>query len=172
VQNAAARADAGIGRPKTAKVEALCISDKKGVQKISILSAVFRADHGIEQDAHAGPWHRQVSLLAGKDIEFVRDTLPDIKPGDFAENVVICDIDLSPLGLGSRLRVGGDSGLGDLVWVPMVKSCGERLVLWTGAKHSGKTPAAMALAERARAAGFLPSPGCWRPRRCATRQTS
>ena len=90
-----------------AKVEALCLSEAKGMQKEPVPSAVFRADHGIESDAHAGPWHRQVSLLSAEAVESVREKLPDIGPGNFAENVVVSGVDLAGLGLGSRLRLGG-----------------------------------------------------------------
>jgi len=87
-------------------VEALCTSGKKGEQKRPVETAVFRTEHGIDGDAHAGPWHRQVSLLAVEDIEIVRQALPDVRPGAFAENVVVSGIDLAALGLGSRLRLG------------------------------------------------------------------
>ena len=87
-------------------VEALCTSGKKGEQKRPVETAVFRTEHGIDGDAHAGPWHRQVSLLAAEDVEIVRRTLPDVRPGAFAENVVVSGIDLAALGLGSRLRLG------------------------------------------------------------------
>jgi molybdopterin adenylyltransferase len=90
-------------------VEALCTSEGKGERKKPVPSAVFREDHGIESDAHAGPWHRQVSLLAAEDIESVRrNGLSDIEPGDFAENVIVAGLDLGELGLGSRLQLGGD----------------------------------------------------------------
>jgi molybdopterin adenylyltransferase len=88
------------------RIEALCVSDKKGVQKTTVQSAVFRADHGIEGDAHAGDWHRQLSLLASEDIATVREKIPDLKAGAFAENVILADLDLNSLGLGSRLRLG------------------------------------------------------------------
>ncbi len=90
------------------KVEAICTSEKKGEPKRPREAAVFLADRGIEGDAHAGPWHRQVSLLAAEDIETVRRTLPDVGPGAFAENVVASGIDLAALGLGSRLRLGAE----------------------------------------------------------------
>ena len=91
------------------KIDALCIGKKKGQRKHPVASVIFRADHGIEGDAHASPGHRQVSLLSSEDIETARRSgLPDIGPGDFAENVVISGIDLAPLGLGSRLRLGPD----------------------------------------------------------------
>jgi len=89
------------------KVETICIGTRTGERKLPVAAAVFRAEHGIEGDAHAGPGHRQVSLLAAEDIAVVRATgLPNIRPGDFAENLVISGIDLGRLGLGSRLQVG------------------------------------------------------------------
>jgi len=91
-----------------AKVEAICISEAKGEQKRPIEVAEFRRDSGIVGDAHTGPWHRQVSLLAAEDIETVRRKLPDIGTGDFAENVVVSGLALSRLGLGSRLRLGSE----------------------------------------------------------------
>jgi len=89
-------------------VAALCVSENKGERKRPIESAVFRADHGIEADAHAGPWHRQVSILSSEDIEPVKRQLPDITPGDFAENIILTGINLNTAGLGTRLRLGGD----------------------------------------------------------------
>jgi len=92
-----------------ARVDALCLSEKKGVQKTPVESAAFRADHGIVSDAHGGSWHRQVSILAAEDIETVRQKgLPDLAPGAFAENVVISGLDLGALGLGTRLRLGAN----------------------------------------------------------------
>ena len=88
------------------KVQALCVSQAKGEQKRPVESAEFRAGHGLVGDAHAGAWHRQVSLLAAEDIDSVRSRLPDIAPGAFAENVVLSGVDLSGLGLGSRLQLG------------------------------------------------------------------
>lgn len=90
-------------------VEALCIGENKGERKHPVDFAVFRSNHGIEGDAHAGPWHRQVSLLSHEDIETVRLAgLPDVSPGDFAENIVLSGLNLTSLGLGTRLRVGPD----------------------------------------------------------------
>jgi molybdenum cofactor synthesis domain-containing protein len=89
------------------KIEAICISGKRGERKTPIPSADFRAGHGIESDAHAGPWHRQVSLLTLEDIASMRQRgLPDPAPGDFAENVTASGFDLSACGLGTRLRLG------------------------------------------------------------------
>jgi molybdenum cofactor synthesis domain-containing protein len=91
-----------------ARVEALCTSAAKGDRKKPAASAVFRAGHGIEGDAHAGPWHRQVSLLAAEDIAAVRKSLGDLAPGDFAENVIVSGLDLAGMGLGTRLWLGQD----------------------------------------------------------------
>ena len=89
------------------RVEAVCISEQKGERKQRLSSAVFVENHGIERDAHAGPWHRQVSLLAAEDVQAMKEKgLPDLKPGDFAENVLVTGVRLSELGLGSRLRLG------------------------------------------------------------------
>ena len=89
------------------RVEAICISLEKGQRKVPLPEAHFVAGHGIRDDAHAGTWHRQVSLLAAEEIERVRrGGLQNLKPGDFAENVVFSGLDLGCLGLGSRIRLG------------------------------------------------------------------
>ena len=95
----------------TGVIVAICISERKGERKKPVESAVFRAGHGIEGDAHAGPWHRQVSLLSAAAIETVRRSLPGIAPGDFAENVVISGLDFREIGLGTRLRLGASAVL-------------------------------------------------------------
>lgn len=91
------------------RVEAVCIAAAKGERKRPAASAVFRAGFGIEGDGHAGPGHRQVSLLSAADIEAVRRSgLADLAPGDFAENVILSGLDLACIGLGTRLRLGAD----------------------------------------------------------------
>ncbi len=90
------------------KVEHICISESKGERKTPVESAVMCAGSGIESDAHCGSWHRQVSILAAEDIAMVRENLPDIKPGDFAENLIVSQCELASLGLGSLLRIGSD----------------------------------------------------------------
>ena len=90
------------------KVEAICTGVKKGGKKTPQPMARLVADHGIENDAHAGSGHRQVSLLTAEDIA----TMPlAVKPGDFAENLIVSGVDLAGLGLGSRLRLGGEAEL-------------------------------------------------------------
>ncbi len=84
----------------------VCISAKKGIAKHEIPSANIVVGHGMEGDAHAGDWHRQVSLLAHVDIEFMRAKGLTLKPGAFGENLVIAGVDTDELGVGSQLRVG------------------------------------------------------------------
>jgi len=90
-----------------AKVISINISEKKGMRKKPVDTAVIRQDYGIEGDAHAsGSWHRQVSLLAVESIEKMRGMGLDVGPGDFAENITTEGIDLPVLPLGTRLTVG------------------------------------------------------------------
>lgn len=89
-----------------ATVEAVCTSDKKGVVKKEQERVTLKADWGIEGDAHAGAWHRQVSLLAFESIALVREVLPTLKKGAFAENIITRGMDLESLGIGKRLQIG------------------------------------------------------------------
>ena len=82
------------------------VSTAVGVPKTPVERAVLRENYGIEGDAHAGEWHRQVSLLADEDIETMRGRGVDLTPGIFAENLTTLGIDLSRLSVGSRLRIG------------------------------------------------------------------
>jgi molybdenum cofactor synthesis domain-containing protein len=84
----------------------VCISAKKGIAKHEVPSANIVVEHGMEGDAHAGDWHRQVSLLAHVDIEFMRAKGLTLKPGAFGENLVIAGVDTDELGVGSQLRIG------------------------------------------------------------------
>jgi molybdopterin adenylyltransferase len=84
----------------------LCVSANKGIAKHEVPSANFLVEHGVEGDAHAGEWHRQVSLLAYSDIESMCAKGLTLKPGAFGENLVIDGIDTDELGVGSQLRIG------------------------------------------------------------------
>jgi MOSC domain-containing protein YiiM len=87
-------------------IEAVCTSHKKGIVKKSRPEVFCKEAWGIEGDAHAGDWHRQVSLLAGESIDKVKETLPTLKDGAFAENIITRGIELSGLKIGARLKVG------------------------------------------------------------------
>ncbi len=83
-------------------VIAVCVSEHKGTQKTNVNSAVFIEDWGIEGDAHAGNWHRQVSLLSHDKIEDFRARGAEVKDGAFGENLVVSGIDFRILPLGTR----------------------------------------------------------------------
>ena len=89
-----------------AYVEAVCTSHKKGIVKREQEKVVLKENFGIEGDAHAGDWHRQISLLAGESIDTVKETLPTLKNGAFAENIITRGLDLTQLSIGDRLKVG------------------------------------------------------------------
>lgn len=90
-----------------AKVLAVCVSDRKGVQKRPVESAVLIKEHGIEGDAHAGPWHRQVSLLAQESIDKMTAMgIEGLDSGKFAENITTEGIVLHELPVGTKLRIG------------------------------------------------------------------
>ncbi len=87
-------------------VEAVCTSSKKGIVKQEQQRVSLKAGWGIDGDAHAGDWHRQVSLLASESIELVREVLPTLQRGAFAENIITRGIALEKLGIGSRIQIG------------------------------------------------------------------
>jgi MOSC domain-containing protein YiiM len=82
-------------------------SEKKGVPKTPVKEARLRKDWGIEGDSHAGPWHRQVSLLAQESVDKMTALgIPGLTPGIFAENVTTQGITVHTLPVGARLRLG------------------------------------------------------------------
>ena len=86
------------------KVIAVCISEKKGTQKHPVQEAEFIEDWGIKEDAHAGKWHRQVSLLSYDKIEAFRARGAEVEDGAFGENLVVQGFDFSALPVGTRFR--------------------------------------------------------------------
>lgn len=90
----------------TAKVVAVNISPNKGEQKKPVPSVHLRAQHGIVDDAHAGDWHRQVSLLAEESIDKMRRLGLAVDPGAFAENITTRGVDLVALPIGTRIELG------------------------------------------------------------------
>nr|MBF0222179.1 MOSC domain-containing protein [Desulfobulbaceae bacterium] len=91
-----------------ANVEAVCISNKKGIVKREQDHVVVVPNWGMEGDAHAGDWHRQISLLAGESIDTVKEVLPTLKNGAFAENIITRGLNLTELAVGDQLHVGDD----------------------------------------------------------------
>lgn len=87
-------------------VLAVATSRHKGTPKSVAKEVILREDHGIEGDAHAGAWHRQVSLLASERIEEARQKGFEVSFGDFAENIATVGIDWKGVSIGSRFLVG------------------------------------------------------------------
>lgn len=88
------------------KVIAICTSKEKGTAKYMVQEANFIEDFGIEGDAHAGKWHRQVSLLALEKIEEFRNKGAEVDFGAFGENLVISGIELNKLPIGQKIKIG------------------------------------------------------------------
>lgn len=89
-----------------ASVVAVCISERKGTIKHPVPEVRLRIRHGIEGDAHAGDWHRQVSLLANESVDRMKQVFPNIPIGAFAENILTEGLAVHELPVGTRLRVG------------------------------------------------------------------
>ena len=87
-------------------LKAICISEKKGTQKHEIDSAVLVEDWGIENDAHAGKWHRQVSMLSYEKIEEFRAKGAEVDFGAFGENLIVEGFDLRTIPVGTKFTVG------------------------------------------------------------------
>ena len=89
-----------------AQVVSVCISEKKGTKKHPVAEISLRPHHGIVGDAHAGDWHRQVSLLANESVDRMRKEGLTLAAGDFAENILTEGIPLRTLPIGTGLRAG------------------------------------------------------------------
>ena len=89
-----------------AEVTSVNISEKKGTVKHPVPEIVLRCRHGIVGDAHAGDWHRQISMLSEESVDKMRAALPQLKAGAFAENINTQGIDLKHLPVGTHLRIG------------------------------------------------------------------
>jgi cyclic pyranopterin phosphate synthase len=92
--------------PPSGTVVAANVSESKGERKKAAPEVILRAEHGIEGDAHAGPWHRQVSLLAQESIDKMTAAGLDVGPGDFAENITTSGIEVAALPIGTVLDLG------------------------------------------------------------------
>ncbi len=88
------------------KIISIAVSKKKGTRKVPLEEACLIKDHGLEGDAHAGMWHRQVSFLASESIEKARKQGLDVTFGDFAENIATSGIDWKNLSVGTRVKLG------------------------------------------------------------------
>lgn len=87
-------------------IKGICISEKRGTAKHEIEEAILAKDWGIQGDAHAGHWHRQVSLLSYEKVEEFRKKGADIEPGAFGENLIVSGYDFRNLAVGTRFQCG------------------------------------------------------------------
>jgi MOSC domain-containing protein YiiM len=109
------------------KIESIAVSRKKGTRKTRIEETELIADHGLEGDAHAGPWHRQVSFLSSESIQKAREKGLDVTFGDFAENIATSGIDWQKVPIGTRLRVG-ESALVEITQIG--KECHNKCAIY------------------------------------------
>lgn len=110
-----------------AKIIAVCTSLNKGERKTNVGQGLMVVEHGLQGDAHAGPWHRQVSLLAMESIDKMRALGLDVGPGDFAENITTEGIELFTLPVGTRLQLG-TAVLGEVTQIGKV--CHDRCAIY------------------------------------------
>lgn len=109
------------------RIVAVCISQQKGERKKNVGHGNLVPNHGLEGDAHAGPWHRQVSLLALESIKKMQAKGLPVGPGDFAENLTTEGLDLLTLAPGTKLRIGPEA----VVEVTQIgKVCHERCAIY------------------------------------------
>lgn len=110
----------------TGVVKAICISDKRGVEKKAIQEGHFLVDFGIEGDAHGGKWHRQVSLLSYDKVKAFNERGADVGDGAFGENLVVEGLDFRSLPVGTRLY----AGTAELVMTQIGKECHSHCAIY------------------------------------------
>jgi MOSC domain-containing protein YiiM len=109
------------------RIVAVSVSLKKGVKKTNILQGSLIENYGLENDAHAGDWHRQISLLAIESISKIRKKGLDVNPGDFAENITTEGIRIWDLPVGTQLKLGENA----VVEVTQIgKECHDRCAIF------------------------------------------
>ena len=116
-----------MSKVQKGKVLAVNISEKKGTRKANIQSCLIVRESGLKGDAHAGPWHRQVSLLADESIQKMKAKGLKVGYGDFAENITTQGLDLVHLPIGTEMRIG-DSVL--LRVTQIGKECHQRCAIY------------------------------------------
>ncbi len=108
------------------RIKAISISDRKGIRKKNIPATRLIPGHGLENDAHAGKWHRQVSFLAEESIQFMREKGLDVVAGNFAENITTEGLDLCTLEVGRHIRIGE----AELIISQLGKICHTRCAIY------------------------------------------
>jgi len=109
------------------KIVSIATSKKKGTRKASVDEAYLKKEHGLDGDAHAGKWHRQVSFLAAEEIDKARQSGLDVTFGDFAENIATTGVDWKNIPVGTRVQLGPDA----LVEITQIgKECHNRCAIY------------------------------------------
>ncbi|MGD2185873.1 MAG: MOSC domain-containing protein [Desulfobacterales bacterium] len=109
------------------KIVSIATSKKKGTRKKTVAEAYLKKEHGLEGDAHAGSWHRQVSFLASEEIDSARQKGLEVTFGDFAENIATTGVDWKNIPVGTRVRLGEDA----LVEITQIgKECHNRCAIY------------------------------------------
>jgi MOSC domain-containing protein YiiM len=109
------------------EIRSISLSKKKGTRKTPVEEAVLIADHGFEKDAHAGPWHRQVSFLASESIDGAREQGLEVTFGDFAENIATSGINWVSIPIGTRVQLG-DKAIVEITQIG--KECHNRCAIY------------------------------------------
>lgn len=109
------------------KIVSIAISKKKGKRKVQVEQAHLLQDYGLEGDAHAGAWHRQISLLAVESIERARKQGLDVTFGDFAENFATSGVDWHKVPVGTRVKLG-DQALVEITQIG--KECHNKCAIY------------------------------------------
>ncbi len=109
------------------KIRSIAVSRKKGTRKECVEEALLVTDHGVEGDAHAGPWHRQVSFLAVESIAKAQAAGLTVGFGDFAENIATEGIDWPKVPIGTRFRIG-ESALVEVTQIG--KECHKKCAIY------------------------------------------
>lgn len=113
--------------PFEMKIVSIAISRKKGTPKVQVEEGELVQDHGLQGDAHAGPWHRQVSFLAAESIEKARKGGLDVSFGDFAENIATSGVDWHKIPVGTQVKIG-DSALVEITQIG--KECHNKCAIY------------------------------------------
>ncbi len=109
------------------RIVSVALSKKKGTRKTCVTEVNLIKDHGIEGDAHAGPWHRQVSFLASESIEKARQSGLNVTFGDFAENIATEGIEWTTKPIGTQLKLG-ESALVEITQIG--KECHQKCAIY------------------------------------------
>ncbi|MBI5551322.1 MAG: MOSC domain-containing protein [Desulfobacterales bacterium] len=112
------------------RVVAISTSKKKGTRKTAVTETRLIAGHGLEHDAHAGDWHRQVSFLASESIARAAQSGLSVSFGDFAENIATVGIDWLTVPVGTRLRIG-DQAVAEITQIG--KECHHKCAIYYAA---------------------------------------